>query len=133
MQRFAFLLFLSSFSLVLAQSSQITTSNYTQTQVNNTIANATAYVNSVNMSAYLIFSPNLTQAYAYLNKANNYSKTSPGSAILYAALAKQSAQMAYSQISAYKKISFAGMVIFTIVAGLILYVYMRPIRRRLHK
>jgi hypothetical protein len=78
-----------------AYAQQLGAANYTVSYANATVASASAYVESVNQSGYLIFYPNLTQAYAYLNKANAAYNTSPDAAVIYAQEARASAAVQY--------------------------------------
>lgn len=118
-------LFAAPFSLS-AQS--ISPRNYTVAEANLTISNATAYVNMINESSYLVFTPNLKQAYSYLGEADFLLNRSPGSAVLYADSAVASAHNAYGNMEAYREISAVGALVFTIILGLILYRFMMPIK-----
>ena len=100
-------------------------SNYTVEYANLTLASASAYVDSVNQSAYLIFYPNLTQAYAYLGKAKATYNTSPASSVLYAQEARSSAMAQYLAISGYRKMSFAVMAALTVASAAAVLVSMR--------
>ncbi len=115
---------------ILASASQFNSSNYTVAEANATISQAESYINAVNQSGYLIFSPNLTQANSYLNTSLAVYKESPASAVLYAQLADRSAEQAYLQISRYKSESFVATLIFTAVVAFILYGYGKPIKGR---
>ncbi len=99
--------------------------NYTVAQANQTIQNVSAYVQLVNQSAFLIFSPDLTQAHSYLGKAQVYYNSSPSLAVEYALMANASARNAYEAISAYRNYSFLAMLVFTGVVGFLLYVFAR--------
>jgi hypothetical protein len=105
-------------------------SSFNATYTNATITKAEGYVNLINQSSYIIFRPNLTAAYHYLNLSiEAYNKSDGTLSIRYASLAQQSAESAYSQISAYKYDSAAAMVAFTLFIGVILYIHMKPIRK----
>ncbi len=104
---------------------------------NATAANATmalnssyAYVNYINQSGYLIFTPNLTAAYSYLNKSASTLSVSPEEAEQYAALARQSAMEQYARISFYRYYSIAIVLVYTIIMAVVLYLFMQPIRTK---
>ncbi len=99
------------------------------TVTNSVIAQAISYVNTVNESGYLIFTPNLTSAYAYLNLSVETFNTVPANAINDAMLARQGAREAYIKISSYKYYSAAVIILFTIAIGMLLRIYMAPIRK----
>ena len=122
--------FLLFSGLAFAQHSGISTSSYNALQAREYVANATAYVRSVNESAYLIFYPNLTTAYSYLSKAGSYSNSSPSTAVSFAYKAAQSARNAYQNIQVYKTDSLAVVTAFTIATALVLYMYMKRIDRK---
>ncbi len=87
---------------------------------------AESYINSVNQSSYLIFSPNLSAAYSYLGRAQELQNSSPTLAISYAQLATTQASIAYGQISSYKKYAALITLFLTAWVGAILYVLMKP-------
>ncbi len=122
--------YLIAFSLFasIASASSIGTANYTYAQANSIIANVTNYVSLVNASSYLIFSPNLTLSYAYLNEATTTYRTSPSAAAEYAFKAQDLAQQQYGIIQNYKKSSIYIIAAIAIVSFLILYVLMKPIK-----
>ena len=97
-------------------------------EANSIINNATAYVNTVNQSGYLIFYPNLTKAYSYLNKSEQVYKSDPNAAVRDANLAMDSAKSQYERISAYRSTSFIVMAIATVVSFVLVYVTMKPKR-----
>ncbi len=112
----------------------ISPQGYNALQANLTIQNVSSYVAMVNESSYLIFSPNLTQAYLYLGKAQQVYTTSPSTAVEYADLAKQSAGSAYSDISSYRSYSLLAMLVFAGVTGFLLYTFsIRSNRRKTTK
>lgn len=120
------LLFL--FSIAYAQT--IIPANYTVSQANATIANATQYISTVNESAYLIFYPNLTKAYNYLNMSQQVYTKNPTLAVLYANQATNSAATEYSRISAYKKDALIVIALLTTITAIALYWFGRPIKTR---
>ena len=104
--------------------------NYTVAFANRTIGNATAYVDMVNQSSYLIFAPNLTQAYGYLAKAQvSYNKT-PAVSVFYANQAVSSAGAQYSIIGQYRTISFAVMSVLTVASAFALAMSLMRARKR---
>lgn len=100
-------------------------SNYTAASADQVIAQSLSYVNAVNQSGYIIFYPNLTQAYDYIGKAQNISLTSPGSAVLYAKDAVASANSEYQRISRYKFDSLVALLIFS---GATAYALLKTLR-----
>lgn len=121
------LLFLA-LNIISAQPSSVGQTNYTVAQANATIANVSKYISTINISSYLIFTPNLKSAYAYLSEAKSTYKTSPPAAVSYALQAEAAAQQAYGELGTYRTISFYAMVAFTIVAAVFLYVFMQPLK-----
>ncbi len=120
----SFILFYSVYSASAASAS------YTMTAANQSIRNATAYLQTVNESGYLIFYPsNLSVAYSYLNKSETaYSRKSPALAVGYSDKAIFFARSAYLQISYYRNVSIVVMLIFTAIVGLLLYKLMEPVK-----
>lgn len=97
------LAFLLSATLTIALSqaqSQVT--NPTVQYANQTVSNAAYYLSQVNESGYLIFYPNLTQAYVNLLKAESIYNTSPASAVVLANKAVSEASTEYARIGTYK-------------------------------
>lgn len=125
---FRFLVLLLLFAAPFFISAQsVNQSNFTSRQANLTVENATNYVAMINESSYLVFSPNLAQAYSYLNMASH---SPPSSAVLYARLAVRSAQNAYSDIGIYRELGAFGALVFTIIIAFLLYRVMIPVRKR---
>ncbi len=120
----SFILFYSVYSV--SASSPI----YTMMAANQSIKNATAYLQTVNESGYLFFYPsNLSAAYSYLNRSETaYSHKSPTLAIGYSDKAIALAKSSYLQISYYRTASIMVMLIFTAVIGLLLYRLMKPVK-----
>ncbi len=124
--RLAFLLsVLFSLALIL-HASHISNSNYTAAQANSTITSVYNYVNSVNESGYLIFEPNLTAPYTYLDKASELRNSSPNAAVVDAQTALSLAQQQYNTISSYRQQSLIVAVVFTVAMLLALAKVMRP-------
>ncbi len=96
---------------------------------NTLLSNATAYVSTINQSGYLIFTPNLVKSYSYLSKAGRYLNSSPQSSMLYSNLAIESARESYGNIIAYRNYAFLGCMVFTIIMGLLLLRFMKPVKR----
>ncbi len=89
--------------------------------------NSTAsFINMVNQSGYLIFYPNLTQAYSYLNLAKQDSQSNPGYSYLLLTRAKASAQAELNSIDQYRSDSLYILVIFAILLAILLYLLMMP-------
>ncbi len=104
--------------------------NSSQSEANSTFNNASAYVSYVNESSYLVFYPDLSAAYADLNKSANTILSSPQESMSYANDARQSAMLQYERINSYRYYSAAAMVVFTAAIAAILYFYMQPVKRR---
>ncbi len=94
-------------------------------QANATIAKVKAYVDMLNTSGYLVFSPNLTLAYKYLQMAEKAENTSPERAIAYAQLAYNEATRAYAKLDQYRAGSAIVMLALTIAFAAILYRIMK--------
>ncbi len=124
---FIFLSFILFYSVYSASAA---TTPYTMMTANQSIKNATAYLQTVNESGYLIFYPsNLSTAYAYLNKSETaYSHKSPALAVEYSDKAILLARSSYLQISYYRNVSIVVMLIFTAIVGLLLYKLMKPVK-----
>ena len=100
--------------------------NYTAGYANATLAGASSYIRTVNQSGYLIFYPNLTQAYGYLGKAEAaYNRSSPAEAVLYANEARASAEEQYQDIGAYRNESFAVMAVLVVLSAGVVVMSMR--------
>ena len=102
--------------------------NYSSKYANATLANATAYVQSVNESGYLIFYPNMTQADAYLGKAAATCNTSPAASVIYSDEARAAAREQYGSISRYREASFAVMAVLATFSAVIVAASMRKAR-----
>ncbi len=94
-----------------------------------TLNSATAYVNAINGSGYLIFYPNLTQAYGYLNKSQSALNASPNASEYYAGLAMNSAKVEYDRIESYKYYSALVLLVSTLMLGALIYLYLLPIKK----
>lgn len=108
----------------------INSTNYTRAYANASIANATSYINKINESSYLIFTPDLRQAYSYLNKSELLMNTSPSTSIFYSELAVSSARMAYQKIGAYREVGALFISLFTIAVAAVLYRFMQPVKKK---
>ncbi len=124
----ALFLILSAAPLLGAQ--EIRSQNYTAGEARLLVSNATAYVNIVNESGYLFFSPKLSQSYAYLNQADVMLNSSPDSAAKYAQLAAGSAELAYQRIDSYREVSAVGSLVFTAITAIMLYRFMKPVAEK---
>lgn len=121
-----------SFAVLLyaIQYQGIATANYTVEEANSIINSVLSYTNLINQSTYLIFSPNLRNAYAYLKNASSIYNVSPGEAVAYALKAKEIAQAQYNAISSYRLISFVALLAFSIITLYLLLIYMRPVKHQ---
>lgn len=114
----------------IAFSSSIGAQNYSSAQANLTISSVSSYLRMVNSSSYLIFQPNLTAAYAYLNRSQALANTSPNQAVVYANLALESGKAEYSRTSYHRVASIPIMLAFTCAIALLLYRFMRPVNSK---
>ena len=113
---------------VSASGAAVGTPSYTAKQANQIIANETAYVSLVNESGFLLFSPNLTQAYSYINRSAEAYNKSPSEAVHYALMAGASAKDAYSRISTNKAYYALIMAVMAGMSGFLLYIYARKVQ-----
>ncbi|MCL5427758.1 MAG: hypothetical protein M1321_01095 [Candidatus Marsarchaeota archaeon] len=121
----AFLAVLAVAVALQAYAAGMSAQGYTAKQANLTIQNISAYIQTVNESSFLVFSPNLTQAYYYLGKARAYYNKSPSLAVQYAFMANSSAMAAYDSMGKYRNYAILAMLVFTGVVGFLLYVFAR--------
>ena len=127
----AFSIFSFILGMVYASSStSIGSQNYTVAYANSTINSTANYIETINQSGYLIFYPNLSKAYSYLEKARGIYTKSPSAAVAYADQAEASAREQYAAMAQYKLYSFAAAAIFTLATGAILYLFMIPVKRK---
>ena len=84
------------------------------------------YIQQVNQSAYLIFYPNLTQAYSYLNQAKNASQKSPSYAQLLLTKASESAQQQQNILNSEKSDATIAVAVLFFVSTVSLFMAMRP-------
>ena len=117
--------------IILAQSIGI--AGYTTVQANATINSTANYINSINESGFLLFQPNLTNSYAYLNLAIKLRNSSPSTAVLYAQKAKSAAEQQYQNMRYYSDWSIPVMAALSILFLLILIRLGNPIKRRHRK
>lgn len=115
---------------VLLSAQQMSGTNYTSSQANQTIASAYSYVNTVNESGYLVFQPNLTASYRYLLMASQIYNRSPDTAVFYAQKAQQIAQQQYSSMGYYRQRSFFVIAAIAIAFMVMLAKVMRPVSLR---
>ncbi|MDE1823107.1 MAG: hypothetical protein KGI00_01355 [Candidatus Micrarchaeota archaeon] len=104
--------------------------HYSPAQANAIISNVSSYLRMVNSSAYLVFEPNLTLAYSYLNKSEAISGVAPDQAVSYADKAFEAGKAEYLKISYFRTLSVPVMVAFTCAIALLLYRYMRPVNSK---
>lgn len=85
-----------------------------------------SYVDMVNQSAYLIFYPNLTAAYGYLDSAVNVSRTNPAYAQVLLGRARESARIQLAAIDGYRTWSFYILAAASVLFAVLLERLMRP-------
>jgi hypothetical protein len=130
-----FLLF-SFFALFAIASAQAQIGATTKQTANQTLNTANSTLELVNESGYLIFYPNLTQAYADLSKAQSLYNTSPSGTIVFADKAMNEANAEYQRISGYRTYSMVAMLVFTVFFLVLLFRVIVPVktaRRRISK
>jgi len=103
---------------------------YTPEQANQIINSTSTYIDSVNQSGYLVFYPNLTQAYSYLDMAEKNYTVSPDRAVSYANNATASAMRQYQLISEQRAASFVVMAVLTVVTAVAVFRSMRNVRQK---
>jgi hypothetical protein len=128
----------SVFSIALSMAyaspgSYVGSQNYTVAYANSTINSTANYIETINQSGYLLFYPNLSKAYSYLEKARSIYTKSPSAAVAYANQAEASAREQYATIGQYRLYSLVAAAIFTIAMGAILYLFMIPVRKTVKK
>jgi hypothetical protein len=125
------LAFVLSLSFVAAPAwAQSSFNSTTASYANETISNAAYYIEAVNESSYLVFYPNLTQAYADLFKAESLYNTSPATAVIYANKAVKEASGEYARISGYRNESAIAMAAITIVLAALIGRLAMPVRKQ---
>jgi hypothetical protein len=130
MQKSLVYIVLISTMLFGASAQYIVAQSYNSVQANATLVNATAYVKSINQSAYLLFYPNLSESYKYLGMARSTSQNSPSYSIYYSGLAVSSANASYSMVNSYRYLSLLAVTIFTIAMAILLYKFMKPVKKK---
>lgn len=109
--------------------SSLAQGNYSVEYANMTINSTAAYVQMINESAYLIFTPNLTSAYKYLDMARQVYTAQPDLAVLYAGKAHDAAAEAYNNISSYREDSLIAVAVLTAITAVALYKLGMPVRK----
>jgi hypothetical protein len=129
MRYLALAFLLALFMPALGHANQVVQANYNKSEARAVISNATAYLTTVNESAYLIFYPKLKQAYSYLNTSQLLLNSSPNASVEYANLAVASARSAYENINVYRDASVVVATILTVITALFLYRFMKPVKK----
>jgi len=96
------------------------------TNINASINATAAYINKVNQSGYLIFYPNLQQAYRYLGLARNISPANASAAYYLLTQARQSAASQEASIKGYETYSLYVLLAAFALLAVLLYALMRP-------
>lgn len=94
--------------------------------------NSTAqYIKSVNESAYLVFYPNLAQAYNALGQAENVSRDNSTAAYALLATARSDAQSELQRISQYKQDSlYVMLAVAAFLAAMLAWLMRRPTTKK---
>ncbi len=85
-----------------------------------------SYVNSINQSSYLVFYPNLTASYKYLNEARTEFAANQTYAYSLLSKARQSATEQQTSLLRYQSLSLYILAASSILLAIILYIYMKP-------
>ncbi len=112
------------FSFAFSNTISITNQNYNKTQAQAILNQSISYINMINQSGYLIFNPNLSQAYAYLNRAQQTINSSPDASVSYSYAAESSANDSFQNIRNYAQYAFAVMFMIALFFGILLYFLM---------
>jgi hypothetical protein len=96
------------------------------TNITVAINTTAAFINRVNQSGYLVFYPNLAEAYNYLNLARQNSQTNTQYAYLLLTNANGSAQAELNRINQYKSDSLYVLIVSAILLAIMLYILMMP-------
>ncbi len=107
-------------------SAQAQPQNATTYNISAEINMTESYINMVNKSAYIIFYPNLTSAYSYLEKAKNISRSDPAYASELLYNARKSAGEQLASIYRYRNESVLALSVVAVILAIALYWYMRP-------
>lgn len=118
---FAFIAMLFLFLAVVQLHAQNT--NVRSANLTNTINSTSSFLNTVNRSSYLVFYPDMSQAYDYLYLAENQSNESYSYALL--AKARYSAKSQLDRINSYREISLYVLIASAAVLACLLYWFMR--------
>ncbi len=105
----------------------------TQQYANQTLTSAINFVNLVNESGYVVFYPNLTQAYSDLANAERLYNASPSSSVFYANKAVDEANTQYQIIGRYRETAVISMLALTLISGLALYRLSQPVAKETRK
>ncbi len=93
--------------------------------------NSTAtYISTVNESTYLIFKPNLTDAYALLYAANAVASTNPALASRRLLEARQAADEANAANERYSRAALAITSLLAAITSVAIYLQTRPYRAK---
>lgn len=101
---------------------------YNNSNLTSAINGTQQLIESVNQSAYIVFYPNLTAAYNYLQQARN--QTNAANVYLLLSKAKASALQQQARINQYRDVSLFVLSAILVVLCLILYIFMRPYKRK---
>ena len=121
------ILLLACFACLTFMAGAQTFGSASKASANTTINNAITVLNEVNESGYLIFYPNLTQAYADLNKSMQVYNVSPSASEVLANRAEAEAQAQYQQINTYRQDSIGVMLFLTAILAYIVVIVARPV------
>ncbi len=98
-----------------------------QANITKAINITASYIEQVNKSSYLVFYPNLKQAYTYLDKAEGIKNEDPSLAFSTLNMAYSSAQGQLASIDRYEYISLYITIILTAITAIALYLIMKPV------
>lgn len=99
---------------------------YQAATMNQEINSTQSYLQMVNESSYLLFSPNMTNAYIYLDRAINISTSNPQAAQLLLTQARASAKAQYDSINSWRYTTIEILAVLTLAALALLVYVMKP-------
>ncbi len=111
----------------------VSSGQYANSSISNQINATVAYVSMVNKSAYIIFYPNLSGAYYYINKAKNLSASNPKEAEVMLEKAHDSAAQQLYAIYRYRSEAVAALALIALILAIILYLFAKPINQKTTK
>jgi hypothetical protein len=104
----------------------INLSNQSSHIFNNNLKETLAIIDKVNNSAYIIFYPNLSNSYKYLQEAKNESSKNLSYALILLNKSRENALLQESILNKMKVITFIIVLILTVITSIVLYFIIIP-------